>query len=354
LSPAATFQVNQTGASFGYTVAGAGDVNGDGYADFAVGMPNADFFDVNEGGVYVYVGGPSGPTLAWGDFSDQDHAHFGLGLGPAGDVNGDGFADLAIGAPDYNGGFDTEGRVSLYLGNEGDGLDRLPRQLGTDGTTPIDLLGRSDAVDSFDLALRGRTPAGRGLVSWVWEVKPLGTPFDGQGLWTGPMQRTGVPAAGMGSYISFSESVTGLSPDTPYRWRARLVSDSPFFPGSIWFMHAGNSRGETDLRTALVVSAIEETSGSGKQPSLGAGPNPFADRLSVRFELPQAGWTNLVVYDVQGRAVAVLADGLRTAGTQLVHWDGRTSTGRRAPAGAYFLRLTAPGGNGTIEVRLAR
>jgi hypothetical protein len=91
--------------SFGFTVASAGDVDGDGYADLlvsalCVGAP------CNPGGagpgvVYLYRGGPSGITGAAVPTLDPGNGlgSFGLTVASAGDVDGDGYADVIIGDP---------------------------------------------------------------------------------------------------------------------------------------------------------------------------------------------------------------------------------------------------------------
>lgn len=56
-----------------------------------------------------------------------------------------------------------------------------PRQRRSDDSGPVAHLGMSDSVSCFRLALMGRTPFGRGKVKLEWDVKPLGTLFDGTG-----------------------------------------------------------------------------------------------------------------------------------------------------------------------------
>ena len=72
---------------------------------------------------------------------------------------------------------------------------------------------------------------------------------------------------------------------------------------------------------------------------LGAVPNPFNPQTQVRFELPSAQHALLQVFDVQGRLVRVLVDGVRPAGRNQARWDGRDRQGRAVASGTYFARL---------------
>ncbi len=84
---------------------------------------------------------------------------------------------------------------------------------------------------------------------------------------------------------------------------------------------------------------------------LRAFPNPFNPRTTVSFELPAAGHAVLEAFDLRGRRVAVLLDADLPAGRHAAVWDGRASDAPPA-AGAYLLRLCAPGGASTARVML--
>jgi hypothetical protein len=73
-----------------------------------------------------------------------------------------------------------------------------------------------------------------------------------------------------------------------------------------------------------------------------ACPSPMRGTGSFGFVLPREIRARLSVLDLQGREVAVLADGVFPAGRRVVTWDGRTERGS-APAGLYFVRLAAGG-----------
>jgi predicted extracellular nuclease len=72
-------------------------------------------------------------------------------------------------------------------------------------------------------------------------------------------------------------------------------------------------------------------------------PNPTRSGSRVSFELPREARIRLDVLDIQGRAVALLAEGVFSAGVHEVHWDGANQSGL-ARSGIYFIRLQIPGG----------
>ena len=112
-TPATTLTGGAVNNYFGITVATAGDVNGDGYADVVVG---AQGYSSSIGRAYVYLGTASGlPTAAATTLTGEAASNlFGGSVAPAGDVNGDGYADVVVGAKGYS---TSTGRVYVYLGS---------------------------------------------------------------------------------------------------------------------------------------------------------------------------------------------------------------------------------------------
>ncbi|HTK31358.1 MAG TPA: FlgD immunoglobulin-like domain containing protein [Candidatus Saccharimonadaceae bacterium] len=83
-------------------------------------------------------------------------------------------------------------------------------------------------------------------------------------------------------------------------------------------------------------------------------PNPARAGVAtvLRFGLPAAGRVRFSVFDVHGREVRVLEDGVFEAGEHTATWDGRDGTGRRVAAGMYFVRLATA--SGERDARVAR
>jgi hypothetical protein len=108
----------QAGAGFGWTVATAGDVNGDGYSDVLATAYAYDNGQVDEGKVWLYHGSPSGSSTvpAWSAETNQAGAQLNSATS-AGDVNGDGYSDVILGSTQFDNGQSDEGRTWLYLGS---------------------------------------------------------------------------------------------------------------------------------------------------------------------------------------------------------------------------------------------
>lgn len=117
-------QPTQASARFGSAVAGVGDVNGDGFMDFAVA---AEFYDndrTDEGGIFVYLGGPTPSTTHVALLEgNQDSAYLGTSLAGIGDMNGDGFADIVGGAPGLDSLATNGGAAMVWFGGAGNGFN---------------------------------------------------------------------------------------------------------------------------------------------------------------------------------------------------------------------------------------
>lgn len=129
------------GENFGYALDAVGDVDGDSVRDLIVGAP---FFSEasSNGGRAVVLSGANGALVA--NFSGPVGSRMGTAVAGLPDMNGDGIADIAIGAPYANYGGPSSGRVWAFPGGVWTGA-------GTFDGTPGDLLGSAiDGIDDFD------------------------------------------------------------------------------------------------------------------------------------------------------------------------------------------------------------
>lgn len=134
----------QVQSRFGLSVAG-GDINGDGYSDIAISAPyyyiGGQYGIADAGIVYIYFGGQQFDTIpdlilgvgGW-------YYIFGRRIAVVDDVNGDGYKDIVVGAP--NDDWDAHGRVFIYFG--GPTMDNVYDVL-LDGEKLYDFFGTSVA-----------------------------------------------------------------------------------------------------------------------------------------------------------------------------------------------------------------
>jgi len=140
------------GQDFARVVAAAGDVNGDGFDDLLASAPFADFGATDAGATYLYFGGPFAITNPSRIYLGEVGSLSGSSLA-AGDLNNDGYSDIVIGGPGYDGSSLDIGRVYAYLGGP---LGDSTADLVLDGRDIDDEFGISVAVagdlnrDGFD------------------------------------------------------------------------------------------------------------------------------------------------------------------------------------------------------------
>ncbi|GFY75594.1 integrin alpha-PS1 [Trichonephila inaurata madagascariensis] len=138
-------------SSFGYSLTSV-DINSDGYVDLVVGAPF--YFDKGKGGaIYIYMNSAEGisentePIKITG----KSESRYGFAVENAGDLNQDGFPDLAVGSPYEEGG----GAVYIYSGSE-DGIILTPSQV----IQPEDIKVLSNTFNqnflTFGYSLNGR------------------------------------------------------------------------------------------------------------------------------------------------------------------------------------------------------
>ncbi|MEZ4652808.1 MAG: FG-GAP-like repeat-containing protein [Candidatus Eisenbacteria bacterium] len=346
-APVFTYNASASvGGHFGNAVASSGDVNRDGYGDVVVGAPS---YSGSQGRIFVFLGTATGVEFAY-RFANEGSAagdSYGTALAGAGDMDGDGFPDLAVGSPLFTNGQALEGLVSLYYGNRYPsgfdiaGIDVVPFQVRRDGSAPIALLGMSESSTGLQFGAYLRSPLGRADVRLDWDMEPLGSP-GWVDLRTAPQWYDSGPTGGggIGSRIHFQGVIEGLQAGELYHWRMRTRTRSPFFPHSPWISIPGNAATEGDLRmhgAPTDAPEIAQLEDGLRIESI--RPNPSPHGAAIRFRMPTAGAMRLDVHDVAGRRVASLGERTLEAGAHTVDWDGRDGDGRPLSSGVYFLRL---------------
>jgi hypothetical protein len=74
-------------------------------------------------------------------------------------------------------------------------------------------------------------------------------------------------------------------------------------------------------------------------------PNPFNPDTKIAYSLPEAGRVEITVFDIRGRILNTLLDGVQPAGSHEIRWNGTDSSGNAVPAGIYFYKMRVSGNN---------
>ena len=70
-------------------------------------------------------------------------------------------------------------------------------------------------------------------------------------------------------------------------------------------------------------------------------PNPFNPVTSLRYDLPNDGLVNIIIYDMMGRTVKTLVNGSQTAGFKSVQWNATNDRNEPVSAGLYLYTIQA-------------
>jgi FlgD Ig-like domain/FG-GAP-like repeat/FG-GAP repeat len=344
--------VDTPGGAFGNAVAGAGDVDGDGSSDLLVGeafYSDGSFFPY-QGRMQVFPGGALAGHSSIATWQGPGFSYLGNSVAGGGDLNGDGYADVAGGEPGLSMNFINAGGVTIGMGNAARGVytemgHPRPTHLGRANYPgyPLGLYGTSNAPTQVGIESWTSSPGGRDRVALEWRVDPIpgaSGASAGRSAWT-PMA---APTNALGGAVAIDAAPAGLNAASAYAVKVRQLSRSPYFRYGAWLEPQANARGQWDFRTRASATGVTPIAASPGSLELAAPwPSPARDQVHVALSLPRGGDTRVSVRDLQGRLVRTLASGELTAGRHELTWDGRDAHGQTCAAGLYFVELVAGG-----------
>ena len=133
--------------------------------------------------------------------------------------------------------------------------------------------------------------------------------------------------------------------DTLFFDTGTYLDDSTLFSDAIGEIYSPVWIGPVGIVLDSVMTAVEQP---GDQEALPDGfslsqnyPNPFNPETVIDYSIPVTSRLELTVVNQLGQTVAVLFDGVRSAGTYRAFWNGRNSSGEPVSSGVYLYRLRA-------------
>lgn len=361
----------------GYVVAGVGDVNEDGYDDFAMSSFNPNGPPSFPGEIFICFGGRLLDSLVdvhiVGDTLDE----LGWSISKAGDVNGDGFDDVLVGVPRY----EENGEARIYFG--GVNMDSLPDVTLT-GDTPMEVFGRcvagagdvnGDGFSDVMVAVQGhehdlaRIFFGGIEMDRMADVRLVGRQeYD--------FFRFSLSAADDLNHDGFGDvmvgAITGYANiERVYCYLGGTSMDSiPDFYANgekygddfgRYIVSAGdvngdgynevlvgadsynNFRGKVYLYTTAPNSSVKtlEIGHNSLNFKLFQNyPNPFNIETVIRYRISDSGYpVTLRIYSLSGDEVGRLVDQKQALGNYSIRWDGRNNEGKEVVTGVYFYEL---------------
>jgi hypothetical protein len=331
-SPDWTAESDQAYANFGNSVSSAGDVNNDGYSDVIVGAYEYDNGQTNEGAAFVYYGSESGlsPSPNWTAESDQTGARFGVSVSSAGDVNGDGFSDVIVGARSYSNGQLQEGGAFVFHGSSG-GPSITPDWTAVSGQTSsqfgesvssagdVNVDGFSDVIVGAPAYENGQSLEGRAYVYYGSE----------SGLSASPnwIDESDQISASFGNSVSTAGDVNG-------------DGYSDVIVGAVAY-----DNGQDDEGVAFAYygsfSGIEDYTDR-ENIKLSVFPSISTKSFSISFYISEEEAEKelrLRVYNKAGMLVKNLFIGKKAAGNHAINWHGMNNSSQPLPYDIYFISL---------------
>ena len=293
------------GDRFGFSVSSAGDVNGDGYDDVIVGAFLNDGGQEDAGRVYLYFGSSDMDSTADVVLTGEAQMDFfGFHVSDVGDVNGDGYADVCVGAT--LAGQRDNGRAYIYFGS--DGMDDVA-DIILSPPDDVSYFGYSASFagdvnnDSYDDVIIG-APGENSPAAFVFHG---GFTMDGtaDAILTGEAERDQ-----FGASVSFAGDIN-------HDGHNEVIVGAPRNSA------AGKENGRAYVFSGSPLTAVKSTgNNSPTRFKLWQNyPNPFNSFTTIGFTAPKAGQARIDIYNSLGQKVATLFDGRVPAGYHKIEFD---------------------------------
>ncbi len=348
---------------FGSSIAALGDLDGNGIAEIAVGAQNSDasrgsiwiVFPTDSGtvGSATEIGnGMGGVSLDVGDV-------FGSNLASLGDLDGDGTWELAVGAPDDDDLPTNSGAVWILSIDSTGSAQSSQKISATQGGLPAGILEPADHFGSSISAIDDLNDDGVPDMIVGAPLDDLGEPTnpnaDRGAVWILLMNTDGT----VNGVSKIGDGLNGFPEDsleTQDWFGASVASVGDLNGDGIVDLAVGASRDDDSTATnsgavwilelnalcaiATTVSGPDDEAG-GSVPwatakRLQIRPNPANPSIQLRFTMERKERVSLSIYDIRGREIKRLLDGVLDAGSHETTWNGSGHDGRTVSSGIYF------------------
>ena len=353
----------------------AGDFNADGFDDLVVGAPVVhDDGSVSSGRAYVYFGSASPVSYAPPDLvlASESDSTFGKWVFGGKDVNGDGFPDILVAttfeivvyfgghSPDavpdltlrYDGSPIPSGTILTAADWNGDGVAEVFVGAPNQRYGRIYVFAASTTLDATAFLRGGHRaiPLARSR-DLTLQVQPAGGSYRNEDLDPSTLTLSW-PGSGSASHITAVQDKTMPEGDTNHDGIPELAVS---FRSEDFRSLFQSFRGPMDVEVAIDgrlydhrsihASATFTVLGQGEIRPARISPNPLKPEGTLEFTLSSPGPVTLRLYDVSGRCVRTLIRGATyEAGEHEVPFAARNERGEALPSGVFFYSLELPSG----------
>jgi hypothetical protein len=338
--------------NFGHQIANAGDVNGDGFEDIIIGAPTINDY----GWAYIFFGDSimdDQPDVSI--ISEEINDMFGESVAGVGDINGDGYDDVIIGVPQDDG--IHYGKAQLYLG--GDPMDDVADLILEGEDIPAYSFGRivsglgdinNDGFCDFGVMALPyiKIFLGNENLNAITEIRLIPT----RDYWNLASCQD-LNKDGFDDFITVSEDTRiffgSETPDTTYDL---LVPH--FFK---YVSGAGDINKDTDMEIILgerpdnqekvFVYSYRHGNNVNDFKQIGCNnfvlfqnyPNPFNTNTIISYQLLERSKVTISIYNVVGKKIKEILNRIQVPGMHKILWDAKDESNSALPSGIYLCRV---------------